>query len=80
MDSFKGYFKNNTKLNWGDDFFYFPKNDSLFMKDFLKDDYFFRNWQEQHSEFENIIKRMDSSRNDFIKKIHPGLMESIEKN
>lgn len=77
MDSFKMYFGKNRSIDWDDDFYYFPKNDSLFMKDFFKDDYFLRNWQMQHSEFEGMIKKMDSLRNDFLRKFHPGLMESI---
>lgn len=77
MDSFKMYFGKNRTFDWDDDFYYFPKNDSLFMNDFFKDDYFLRNWQMQHSEFEGMIKKMDSLRNDFLRKFHPGLMESI---
>ena len=76
MDAFKYYFDENLPLKWRPDFSYFPKNDSLFMKDFFSNDYFFKNWQMQHSELEEMIKRMDSSRNVFLKHFHPGLMES----
>ena len=76
MDLFKGYFVKDRTFEWNDDFYYFPKNDSLFKRDFFSDDYFFRNWQYQLNEFESIIKQMDSSRNAFLRKFHPGLMES----
>jgi hypothetical protein len=77
MDSFKMYFGKNRSIDWDDDFYYFPKNDSLFMNNFFKDDYFFKNWQMQHSEYEDMIKKMDSMRNEFLRKFHPGLMESL---
>jgi hypothetical protein len=80
MDSFKGYLGETTPRKWEDDFFYFPKNDSMFMKDFFKNDYFFRNWQSKHSEIEEMIRKMDAERNAFLKRFHPGLMESNDKN
>ena len=80
MDSFKKHFLINSPSKWRDDFSYFPKNDSLFMNDFFKDDYFLRNWQSQHSLLEEMIKRMDSSRNAFLKHFYPGLIESKDKN
>lgn len=76
MDSFKGYFDKNAPFKWQDGFSYFPENDSLFMSDFFKEDYFFKNWQSQHSELDKMIKKMDSSRNAFLKRFHPGLLES----
>jgi len=76
MDTFKGYFGENTRFKWKDDFFYFPKTDSLFMYDFFNNDYFFRNWQSEHAELEKMIKKMDSTRNAFLKKFYPGLLES----
>lgn len=78
MDSFRGYFRRNTPLNWKDHFSYFPDNDSLFMKDFFREDYFFDNWERHESNMEEMIKKMDSIRNSFLKRFHPGLMESNE--
>jgi hypothetical protein len=49
------------------------------MDGFFKKDYFYKNWQNQHSELEQMIKKMDSSRNVFMKNFYPELMESIEK-
>ena len=80
MDSFKGYINENKIFKWDEDFYYFPQNDSLFMSDFFKEDYFFRNWQSEYTRFEEIMKRMDSTRNLFLKRFHPGLMDSKEKN
>ena len=80
MDTFKEYISNNTTFKADNDFYYFPHNDSLFMNDFFKEDYFYRNWQNQHSEFEDMVKRMDSLRNTFLKRLHPGLMDSNKKN
>jgi len=79
MDSFKGYFNENESFKLSEDFFFLPKKDSLFMNDFFKNDYFFRNRKTQHSELEKIIKRMDAERNAFLKKFYPGLMESRDK-
>ncbi|MDG1729451.1 MAG: hypothetical protein P8K68_07615 [Algibacter sp.] len=78
MDSFQRYLGDNMPNTWNQDFSYFPKHDSLFMNDFFEDDYFFRNWQNQHSELESMIKHMDSTRNLFLKRFHPGLLESKE--
>lgn len=80
MDSFRRYFGDRSPFKLKEEFFYFPKNDSLFKYEFFKDDYFFSNWQKQHSELEDMIKRMDSSRNAFLKRFHPGLLESKQKN
>ena len=79
MDSFRGYFKDKVPFDWQDQFSYFPKNDSLFMKDFFKDDYFFNNWERHHSVIEGMIKKIDSVRNAFLMKYHPGLKESMKK-
>ena len=76
MDSFKGYFGEHRPFKWNDGFSFFPESDSLFMKDFFKDDYFFDRWERQPMDMEEMIKRMDSIRNEFLKKYHPGLMES----
>lgn len=76
MDEFRGYFNEETPYKWKKDFSYFPDADSLFMKDFFTDDYFFRNWQEHQDEIEKMIKKMDSSRNAFLRKYHPGLIDS----
>ncbi|ARV06222.1 hypothetical protein BTO04_05675 [Polaribacter sp. SA4-10] len=79
MDSFKGYFDENESFKLSEGFSLFPRKDSLFMNDFFKDDYFFRNREIQHSELEKMIKRMDAERNAFLKKFHPGLMEFRDK-
>ncbi|WP_272022967.1 hypothetical protein [Olleya namhaensis] len=80
MDSFKGYFEKNTPFIWQKDFSYFPENDTLFMNNFFKSDYFFKNWKNQNDQLEQMIKRMDSSRNAFLKQFHPGLLESKKNN
>ncbi|REE07715.1 hypothetical protein DFQ09_11145 [Winogradskyella pacifica] len=79
MDSFKNYVNKNTSFNWKDNFSFFPENDSLFMDDFFKEDYFFKTWQNQNTELDKMIKKLDSSRNDFIRQFYPGLYESKDK-
>jgi hypothetical protein len=79
MDSFQLHFQNWSNYKMNDYFSYFPKRDSLFMNDFFMEDYFFKNWQSHHFEFEKIMKKMDSSRNAFLKKVYPGLIESKER-
>ncbi|MGB5553372.1 MAG: hypothetical protein WBM83_01850 [Flavobacteriaceae bacterium] len=79
MDAFKGYFREHQPFNWNNGFSFFPENDSLFMKDFFKDDYFIDHWVRQPIDMEQMMKRMDSVRNQFLKKYHPGLLESQEE-
>lgn len=79
MDNFKRYFGEMKSPSWQKDFFYFPKADSLFMKDFFTEDYFYRNWERHHSDMEALMKRMDSLRNRFLKEYHPGLKDSKSK-
>ncbi|NHF59621.1 hypothetical protein FK220_009735 [Flavobacteriaceae bacterium TP-CH-4] len=79
MDSFRSYFDQEAPLSRNGFFPSFPRKDSLFMKDFFEEDYFFKNWERHHSDMEGIIKQMDSLRNAFLKKYHPGLMESQEE-
>ena len=76
MGSFRKYFQESTPFQWKDNFSYFPKNDSLFKKNFFRDDYFFDQWERQPMDIEEMMRRMDSSRNTFLKRFHPGLMES----
>ena len=76
MDLFRADFVGDSLFLWRDRFSYFPKADSLFMQDFFEEDYFFRNWEEQQQDMLELMRKMDSSRNAFLKKFHPGLMES----
>ena len=46
------------------------------MRDFFKEDYFFNQWKQEPQDVENMIKQMDSTRNLFLKRFHPGLLES----
>lgn len=78
IDSFRGYFEDKVPFDWKRDFSYFPKTDSLFMKDFFKEDYFYKNWERHHSDIEDMIKKMDSVRIAFLRKHHPGLMDIEE--
>lgn len=79
MDSFRFHFENISPL-WGRDHFrYFPKQDSLFMHDFFEEDYYFRHWKNNQDDLENMMRKMDSMRNKYLKEMHPGLMESQDK-
>lgn len=79
MDNFKRYFEYSRPYKWGNYFSYFPKNDSLLMKDFFSEEYYLRNWKRQNKELEDFIRQIDSSRNSFLRKYHPGLMKSEGK-
>ena len=79
MNSFRGYFEETKPFKIKDRLFYFPQNDSLFMNDFFKEDYFFNQWQKQPLDVEKMIRQMDSTRNLFLKHFHPGLLESKTK-
>lgn len=80
MDSFKIYFGENRPIKWKEGFSYFPENDTIFMNDFFNHNFFYNKWDNQQNEIEGLLKKMDSSRNDFLKKYYPGLMESKGKN
>lgn len=80
MDNFRRYFESTAPYKWEKYFSYFPKDDSLFMKDFFAEDYFLRNWRRQNMELEEFIRQIDSSRNSFLRKNHPGLMKSNKEN
>jgi hypothetical protein len=83
LDSIMGMFRNHfeliTPFNDKYQFRYFPAPDSLFMRDFFKEDYYFKNWKNNQNDIEEMIRRMDSMRNDFLKDAYPGLMESKDK-
>ncbi|MBT8179235.1 MAG: hypothetical protein KJN96_05265 [Eudoraea sp.] len=76
MDRFRAHFEADSPFLWRDRFSYFPKADSLFVKEFFDEDYFFRNWEQQQQDMRELMRKMDSSRNAFLKRFHPGLMES----
>lgn len=76
MGLFRDYYRENTPIKWQNDFTFFPKNDSLFMRDFFSRDYFFEQWERKPIEMEELMKKMDSSRNAFLKRFYPGLLES----
>lgn len=73
MRSFRSYFELKSSLYKDYRFSYFPENDSLFMQDFFKDDYFLNNWERQPMQIDQMLKKMDSTRNEFLKKFYPGL-------
>lgn len=78
MNSFRGYFDFHAPYKWNYGFSYFPKTDSLFMKDFFKKDYFLDHWKRKPLDINEILRKMDSTRNSFLSKYHPGLLESQE--
>tara|TARA_R110000868_G_scaffold411308_1_gene702988 strand:+ start:912 stop:1505 length:594 start_codon:yes stop_codon:yes gene_type:complete len=78
MNSFRGYFDYHAPYKWNDGLSYFPKSDSLFMKDFFKEDYFYDHWKRKPLDIKEMMRKMDSTRNSFLRKYHPGLLESHE--
>lgn len=80
MNSFRGFFSERAPFSWKDHFSYFPAPDSLFMKDFFEDDYYFKRWERQQPDLKEMMKKMDSTRKAFFKKYHPGLLEELENN
>lgn len=80
MDTFRNHFEATTPFKWDEYFSYFPKNDSLLNNDFFRKDYYLKNWERQERELFEFIEQIDSSRNAYLKKYYPGLMESKEKN
>jgi len=80
MDTFRKHFETTSSFKWDEYFSYFPKNDSLLMDDFFRRDYYLKNYERQDREFRDIMKQIDSSRNAYLKKYFPGLMESSKQN
>ena len=76
MDTFKKHFEIVSPFGKSDDFKYFPKQDSILRHDFFKEDYYFRSWEHDQDEMKNMMKKMDSMRNQFLKDMYPGLLES----
>ena len=48
-------------------------NDSLFYNDFLKPDYFMRKYQHHYFDMEQMMRSMDSMRNNFLRQNYPGI-------
>ena len=76
MNSFNNFFETQSPFDWNHNFSFFPKNDSLLLKNFFKNDYFYNSWEKQHFDVEQMMRQMDSTRNEFLKEFYPGLMES----
>ncbi|MGE0560367.1 MAG: hypothetical protein AB7O47_00990 [Flavobacteriales bacterium] len=76
MRSFNDFFNRENKFDWSDEFSFFPKTDSLLLNNFFKKDYFYESWSSQNFDIEQMMRQMDSTRNEFLKRFHPGLMES----
>ena len=79
MDAFRSHFENQIPYLGMQGFRYFPKHDSLLMNDFFDEDYYFKNWEDSHDDFEKMMHRMDSMRNSFLEELYPGLLESQKK-
>lgn len=79
MYAFKDHFESLMPLRDKRQFRYYPRRDSLFMQDFFKEDYYFKNWEDHQYDFEKMMKKMDSLRNKYLKERYPGLMESNTK-
>ena len=79
MDEFRGYFKEVAPFDWKRDFSYFPGPDSLLIKEFFAEDYFYNHWERQQDVIDRMIKKMDSSRNEFLRKYHSELMDSAKE-
>ena len=75
MQSFRSFYEKTKLFTNGDHLSYVPKYDSLFMKNFFQDDYFLNQWQRQPIQIEEMLKKMDSTRNEFLKKFYPGLIK-----
>jgi len=81
MQSFDDYIKNNSLFDWSEHFSFFPKNDSLLMDNFFKEDYFLNQWNQLDFNIDKMMHEMYSLRNEFLEKQYPELIESKkEKN
>lgn len=79
MQSFDDFLKSKP-FDWNNHFSFSPKSDSLLMDNFFKNDYFLNQWQQHDFDIDNMIQQMDSTRNEYLKKFYPGLMESDSQN
>lgn len=76
MNSFESFFNTTYSFGWNEDFSFFPKPDSMLNEEFFNHSYYFDNWNRQQFNIEQMMKQMDSTRNDYLKRYFPGLMES----
>jgi hypothetical protein len=74
MRSFHSYFNENFPPIWNRSFAQPLWNDSLFYRDFYRDDYFHNRWQQDYFEMDKMFRRMDSLRNQFLYDNYPGLL------
>lgn len=79
MDNFNEHFEIVSPFKNKDYFKYAPQLDSIFMRDFFEEDYYFRSWEHNQDDMREMMKKMDSVRNQFLKDMYPGLMESHKK-
>ncbi|MDF1676923.1 MAG: hypothetical protein P1U44_14510 [Vicingaceae bacterium] len=79
MHSFNDFFNTTYSFGWNENFSFFPKNDSLLNHEFFNHNYFYDNWERQQFNIERMMQQMDSTRNEYLKKFYPGLMESDPK-
>lgn len=79
MHSFDYFFEHESPFDWNQDFSFFPSNDSLLKENFFKHDYFFDQWEQKNLNIEEMMKEMDSIRNEYLNKNYPGLMDSKKK-
>lgn len=79
MDNFNEHFEIVSPFKNKDYFKYAPQLDSIFMRDFFEEDYYFRSWEHNQDDMREMMKKMDSVRNQFLKDMYPGLMESNKK-
>jgi hypothetical protein len=54
-------------------------SDSLLYNDFLRPDYFMKRYQSQYFDMENIMRSLDSMRNNFLRERYPGLQQGVLK-
>ncbi len=74
MRSFHRYFNTRFPSIWDKSFAQPLWQDSLFYRDFYRDDYFYNRWQQDFFRMNDMFRRMDSLRNQFFYDRYPGLL------
>ncbi|MFP4025279.1 MAG: hypothetical protein ACLFVR_12210 [Thiohalospira sp.] len=79
FQSFQPYFFNRSFDLMQDPFKHFFERDSFYERHFFDHDYFMQQFEQERFKFEEMMKRMDSLRNEFLKDNFPEIQQNKTK-
>ena len=79
LNSFRFFFNEHFPSIWDRNFVQPFMEDSLFMKDFFDEDLFYKKWEEDFFDMDQMFHKMDSLRMEFFRQQMPELMQPLKK-